>query len=319
MRRRPVLLLVLPLAFVGLTACGGGGSITLPTSVPSVSASVPAITVPTITRPTATVETPSETATPEETPTQTVTQTATQTATQTVTQTATATPKPTETPAPTETVTATVTQTPSETPTQTPSETSSTTAPVEPARETTPTSTSSTWWPWVLLLLVLVAGLVWWLLRRRAAQRVLDDWDAKLDASRGEATWVEESLVTQVLSMPTTTEAAGVWTAARPRVLAIDEALLGLEGSAPDESRRASAAALRTQLARLVEAVSADTAAGPDSTPDDFRARRAAIDTARRDLRAALAASANLGASPPANPTGNPPSTGNPPATGQEP
>jgi hypothetical protein len=154
---------------------------------------------------------------------------------------------------------------------------------------------------------------VWLLLRRRAAQRVLDEWDAKLADSRREATWVEESLVTQVLSMPTATEAAGVWTAARPRVLAIDEALLDLEGTAPDESRRASAAALRTQLARLVDAVSADTAAGPDSTPDDFRARRAAIDTARRELRAVLATTANPGASPSANPTGTPPPTGQEP------
>ena len=141
---------------------------------------------------------------------------------------------------------------------------------------------STTWWPWLLLLLLLVAGLVWWLPRRREAQRVLDEWDARLAESRGEATWVEESLVTQVLAMPTSTEAAGVWAAARPRLLAIDESLLALEGSAPDEARRASAAALRDRLARLVEAVGADTGAAPDSTPDDFRARRAAIDTARR-------------------------------------
>jgi hypothetical protein len=310
MRRRPVLLLALPLALVGLTACGGGGSITLPTSLPSVSVTVPTlpeITLPTVTRPTATAETPSKTATPEETPTRTVTPTVTQTATQTVTQTATASPvpPPTQTPAPTETVTQTVTETATKTPTETPTETTSTTAPVEAAPETTPTAgESTTWWPWVLLVLLAVAGLVWLLLRRRAAQRVLDEWDAKLTESRGEATWVEESLVTQVLAMPTTTEAAQVWTAAGPRLLAIDEGLLALEGSAPDDQRRAAAAALRVRLARLVEAVGSDTAAGPDSTPDDFRARRAAIDTARRDLRAVLAASPN--ASPNAGPGADP-------------
>jgi hypothetical protein len=286
--------LAVVVALMGLAACGGGGSITLPTTLPSVSvSSQPEATPPTVTRPTRSVETseptqsetPTETPTPEETRTQVVTRTETATVTQT------ATPTPVETP--TETVTQTVTETP------TPTETTSTTAPVEAAPETTPTSgDSTTWWPWVLLVLLALGGLVWWLLRRRAAQQALDAWDAKLDDSRREATWVDESLVTQVLSMPTATEAAEVWTAARPRLLAIDEALLALEGSAPDESRRAAAAALRLQLARLVEAVGADTAAGPDSTPDDFRVRRAAIDNARRDLRAVL--------------TPTPPSTANP-------
>ncbi len=160
---------------------------------------------------------------------------------------------------------------------------------MEAAPETAPTAgESTTWWPWLLLALLAIAGLVWWLLRRRAAQQVLDDWDATLEESRGEATWVEESLVTQVLSTPTTAEAAQVWTAAGPRLLAIDEGLLALEGSAPDELRRADAADLRARLGRLVEAVGADTAAGPDSSADDFRARRAAIDTARSDLRAVL-------------------------------
>ncbi|TQM64888.1 hypothetical protein [Humibacillus xanthopallidus] len=322
MRRRPVILLSLLLALLGLAACGGSGSITLPTSLPSINVptTVPSLTLPTLPEasssseaetPEATrtqSEKPTQTATPEETPTVTQTQTVTQTATET--RTATVAPTPTETV--TETVTQSPTETPAETPAETPSETTSSTAPAEAAPETTPTSTeSTTWWPWLLLLVLAVAGLVWLLLRRREAKRVLDEWDAKLADSRREATWVEESLVTQVLAMPTATEASQVWTAAGPRLLAIDESLLALEGSAPDEARRASAAALRDRLARLVEAVSADTAAGPDSTPDDFRARRAAIDTARRELRAALAASAapdaNQGGSPGGSPSGNPP------------
>jgi hypothetical protein len=101
-------------------------------------------------------------------------------------------------------------------------------------------------------------------------------------------------------------------------LLAIDEALLALEGSAPDESRRASAAVLRDRLSRLVEAVSADTAAAPDATPDDFRVRRAAIDTARRELRAAIAASAATTASTGSATAARPdqgPSTGPTPGT----
>lgn len=301
MRRLAALMLALVVALLGLAACTGGGSITLPTTLPSVSvSSQPEATPPTVTRPTRSVETsePTQSETPTETPTPEETRTEVVTRTETATVTQTATPTPVETP--TETVTQTVTETP------TPSETTST-APVQAAPETTPTSgDSTTWWPWVLLVLLALGGLVWWLLRRRAAQQVLDDWDAKLDDSRGEATWVEESLVTQVLSMPTTTEAAQVWTAARPRLLAMDEALLALEGSAPDELRRADAAALRAALAGLVEAVGTDTAAGPDSTPDDFRARRAAIDTARRDLSAVLAPTPTANPAPGPNPSPGP-------------
>ena len=322
MRRRPVLLLALVLALPGLSACSGGGPITLPTSVPSVSLSttLPEVTLPTLPEAERTTETPepTETAEPTRTPletrTETVTQTATETATQTVTQTATetqtrtatltatetatltATPIPVETP--TETVTQTVTETATQTPSATPSPTASS-APVEAAPEPTATSGDTTpWWPWVLLALLAIGGLIWLLLRRRAAQQVLDDWDAALAESRGEATWVEESLVTQVLATPTAVEAGQVWTAAAPRLLAIDEALLGLESSAPDEFRRADAADLRARLGRLVEAVGTDTAAGPGSTPDDFRVRRAAIDTARSDLRAVLAPAATAASAP---------------------
>ena len=310
MRRRSALLLALAIAVPGLAACSGDGSITLPTARPSISLpstmpsisvsvpSVPAITLPTVTRSTEPEATVTET--PEPPRTQTVTQT--ETATATVTQTATPVPPAptaTETPieTPTEPPTETVTQT--ETVTETATPTATTSEPVEAAPETTPTAgESTTWWPWALLALLAIGGLVWWLLRRRAAQQVLDEWDAKLEESRREATWVEESLVTQVLSMPTTAEATQVWTAARPRLLAMDEGLLAIEGSAPDERRLAAAAALRVRLARLVEAVGADTAADPNADPDDFRARRAAIDVARRDLRAVLTPTSTATATP---------------------
>ena len=290
MRRPSALLIALAITLPGLAACSGEGPITRPTSVPSISGSVsaPAITLPTRTVPEATRTSESET--PEPPPAETVTRTEVRTETRTETATATVTETPVEPPAETVTQTETVTETATPTP--------STSEPVAAAPEPAPTAASTTWWPWLLLAVLATAGIVWWLLRRRAAQRVLDEWDAELEESRREATWVEESLVTQVLSMPTTAEATQVWTAARPRLLAMDEGLLALEGNAPDERRRASAAALRVRLAQLVEAVGTDTAAGPDADPDDFRARRAAIDVARRDLRAVLTPTSMAGATP---------------------
>ena len=78
MRRRSALLLALAITLPGLAACSGDGSITRPTSVPSISGSVsaPAITLPTLTRTTVPDATrTSEAETPEPPPAETVTRT----------------------------------------------------------------------------------------------------------------------------------------------------------------------------------------------------------------------------------------------------
>lgn len=235
-----------------LGGCDGSGSVTLPTSRPSISlpsVAVPSVTVPSVTLPT---RSPGDSAT--------VTQTQTQTATQTVTAT------PTATPAPSVTAPSTV-----------------------PA-----TAAGTTWWPWLLLVLVALGALGWLWWFRRGKQKVVTEWDGRLEKGRTDAAWVEGSLVEQVLSRPTTREAEAVWSAARARLLEIDEQLHALTLEPPDEQRAAAAIGLRDRFGRLVDAVGADVAADPGrngSTPDDFRARRAAIDTARRDLRTALAPS----------------------------
>ncbi|WP_076258610.1 hypothetical protein [Intrasporangium flavum] len=144
------------------------------------------------------------------------------------------------------------------------------------------------WWPWLLFALVVLGTLVGLLVRRRRTSEVLAAWDARLDAARQEASWVEDALTTQVLSTATPEEASSVWSAAQPRLLAIDEDLHALVTDAPDEQRAATATGLREQLGRLVAAVGADVAAGPGTDADGFRTRRAAIDAARRDLRGTL-------------------------------
>lgn len=196
----------------------------------------------------------------------------------------------------TETVTATTTNVETETQTQTQTRTETETRTATPAPTTAPAtapaSSGTTWWPWlVLVVLLALAGLIWYLVVRHKRQQVIDAWDARLASARLDARWVEESLVPQVLSRPTAVEAGAVWSGAQPRVLAIDEELHALATDSPDQERSADAAGLRQRYDRLVNAVGADATAGSDpvaSSPDAFRARRAAIDTARRDLRAAI-------------------------------
>ncbi|MEO5745826.1 MAG: hypothetical protein ABIQ53_14715 [Terracoccus sp.] len=250
MRRSGLLSVGAIAAVLALGACDGSGSVTLPTSRPTInlpSVTVPSITVPSITLPT---RSPGESAT--------VTQT--QTATQTVTV------SPAPTPAPSANAT-------------------------EPS--TVPASDAGTaWWPLLLLLGLLVLGAVVWFVRsRRGRQKVVDEWDAQFHRARADAAWVEGSLVEQVLSRPTRREAEAVWSAAGARLLEIDELFHDLALAPPDEQRAGVAVGLRESVGRLVNAVGADVAGGPQSTPDDFRARRAAIDAARRDLREALSPS----------------------------
>ncbi|WP_235509082.1 hypothetical protein [Terrabacter sp. Soil810] len=207
-----------------------------------------------------------------ETATQTQTQTKTETQTQTETRTATVTR--------TETETATVTETPSESPTPTPTSTEVAAAPTS--------DEGTTWWPWLLLLLILLGALTWFLIRRRQAQAELQAWDDRLLAAEREASWVEDSLTTQVLERPSAAEALPIWTAAQPRLLEIDEAFHALATEAPDGARAERVTDVRGLLRGLVEAVGADLATAPTADPDQFRARRAVIDSARRDLRATL-------------------------------
>lgn len=270
MRRSPALaaLLATLLVPVGLTACSGGGSISLPTSRPSIN--LPTVELPSVTLPTLPTATP---------PAATVTQTATQTATGTATATQTATQTQTETQTETQTVTASpsTTAAPSPTPTPTPEA-----APPGPTDDG-----GTTWWPWLLLALVLIGALGWFLLRRRRTQAELRAWDERLAAAEQEASWIEDSLAAQVLSGTSTAEAQTIWSAAQPRLLEVDASFNSLT-TALDAARAERATDLRGLLRGVVEAIGADLAAPPGAGPDQFRARRAVVDSARRELRTTL-------------------------------
>ncbi len=195
------------------------------------------------------------------------------------------------------TVTATQTKTRSETatPTATPTATVTNTS--------TPTQTAArAWWPWLLLGLAL-AALVWLLERRRQADAAVRAWDERLAAADGEASWVEDSLTTRVLSRASTAEAQTIWLAAQPRLLQADNDFHDLAADAPDGHRASRAMSMQGLLRGLVEAVDADLAAPPSAGPDDFRPRRALVDSARGGLRHALdqvIASVERGSSGPA-------------------
>jgi hypothetical protein len=131
-------------------------------------------------------------------------------------------------------------------------------------------------------------ALAWYLIRRSHAQAEVRAWDERLAAAELEASWVEDSLAAQVLSGTSTAEARAIWSAAQPRLLEADATFHSLTTTAPDAGRAERATDVRGLLRGLVEAVGADLAAPPGAGPDQFRARRAVVDSARRELRTTL-------------------------------
>ncbi|MFW2513996.1 hypothetical protein ACNI3K_09480 [Demequina sp. SO4-13] len=171
---------------------------------------------------------------------------------------------------------------PSPEPEPEPSESATVDAAVEePAEEP-----ETVWWPWILAGVALLALLVlWW--RWYAKRRA---WDKRLEEARSEVAWFEDSLIPQILSKPTASEATALWQAARPRVLDLDRELHDLEETAPNEERGASAAQGLDALRGLTDAIDteASTEAGTDS--DSLRARRAAVESARTRAQAWISA-----------------------------
>ena len=150
------------------------------------------------------------------------------------------------------------------------------------APEEDPDESSTVWWPWALLAAaLLIAAIVWgrWLSTRRA-------WDRRLDASRTQVSWLEDSVVAQVVAKLSAAEAAATWQSAMPRVLEIDRHLHALIEDAPSDDRRADAQRGSSALAGLVAALDQETAAHAGTDADTLRARRAALDSARTTARA---------------------------------
>ncbi len=82
------------------------------------------------------------------------------------------------------------------------------------------------------------------LLRRRQARA---DWEEGVDRAVGEATWVTDALVPNILGQGSHGR-AGVWTIGRPRVLALERTLEDLIADSPDPAAARPVAALSSAV-----------------------------------------------------------------------
>ncbi|WP_296666402.1 hypothetical protein [Demequina sp.] len=188
------------------------------------------------------------------------------------TETVTAEPEISAAPVPTETVTA------DPEPTAAPEATETSTPEPTPAPdESEPEPESTTWWPWLLLgAAVLVLAGLWW-----RAWSVRNAWDKRMTQARSEFSWLEDSLIPQIVSKPSAAEAAALWQAARPRVLDLDQELHALTEDAPSSGRTDVAQRGLDALRVLGAAIDADSSTQAATDADALRARRAALDEAR--------------------------------------
>ncbi len=194
--------------------------------------------------------------------------------------------RPTESavPVPTETVT----NDPEPQPTVTEDPEPAQTVTAEPSPEPSPTSdadadgSSVTWWPWVLIAVILLIVII--VLTRRSSARKA--WMDRLHKAKSELSWVEDSLIPQVLSKPTAAEAQSLWQAARPRILDLDRELHELGDSAPSEAGTASTVQGLQALQGLTSTIDAETSTHDVTDADALRARRAAVESARAQARA---------------------------------
>ncbi|WP_430868175.1 hypothetical protein [Demequina aurantiaca] len=180
-------------------------------------------------------------------------------------------PEETTAPAPAETVTADPAPAETVTADPAPAETES-----EPADEST-----TVWWPWALLgvFLIVIIGV---LLRKRSIRHA---WEGRLAQTKSELSWVEDSLIPQVLSKPTAAEASSLWQAARPRILELDRELHELAEGGLSAASKANAVQGLQALQGLTTSVDAETTTHDVTDADALRARRAAVESARAYAR----------------------------------
>ena len=248
--RRAVGLIVLALLLAG---CDGDGLEGAGTRTPSPSVALPTASA---TRSPIRTETPMPTEAPSPTATRTPIRSETPTPTEapspTATRTQPATPTTSEAPTPTRTVTATETETetasptptlsPSETPTPSPTE-SPTPSPSPSAQAASTEDDGSPAWLWWLLAAVAVALAVGIPLLARARRR--QAWRSDLGAAESEVAWFARMLIPDLRRAGSAGQIAGGWGVAASRVGALEDRLIALEMSAPDDAGRARALALR--------------------------------------------------------------------------
>ena len=198
------------------------------------------------------------------------------------------TPEPTPTiskPEPTETTTE-----PQPTETTSAPEPTQTSAKPEPTASdaTEPVSDSSVAWWWLVLLvaLVVLGALIWWLMGRR---RTRAEWQATFDDAATKVDWLTEQPVTSVVAAPSTVAMEEAWREASAAISGVDEQLVGLHSSAPDEALRQLVADTRSGLERLRASLlalveQARTGAGAD----EQRQRTVEVEQARVALRSVV-------------------------------
>ena len=223
-----------------MAACGGDGSVALPSPTRSPTASLPSPTrspsraetqTPTPSEAPSDSESPPETSeppsrSPSERPSSSE---PSETATPEVSDSASDTPTPSETPTPT------ATPTPSPSPTDEAEQASGT---EQAADEPTPS-----WVWWALAGLGVLAAALAVVLVARARRR--SAWDAELASAEDEAAWLAGELLPQLQQSVSLDAVAGGWQVAAGRVVLAEDQLTTLESSAPDEVRGTRARALR--------------------------------------------------------------------------
>lgn len=184
-------------------------------------------------------------------------------------------------PQPTETVTEEPGPAPTETVTEEPEPEPEPSATAAPEPEPDEDAEPFVWWPWAVAAAVLLIILIIW--ARWAGKRRA--WDRRLEAAGSELSWIEDSLIPQILAKPSAAEASQLWQAAQQRVLDLDRRLHDLSESAPNDRREATAERGLQVLGDLTAAVDAETSTQAGTDADQLRARRAAIDAARAQAR----------------------------------
>jgi hypothetical protein len=145
------------------------------------------------------------------------------------------------------------------------------------------------WW-WLVIGVVLVGTvLTVTLLVARPSSSALG-WDREFASATSEAHGVADELAPAVAGLITPQSAANLWARSRPRVVALERALLDLEESAPDAERIGAAAPLRAAVDQIRGALDTEVGLrGSNADPADVTMAHTEVERARVQLAAILA------------------------------
>jgi hypothetical protein len=137
-----------------------------------------------------------------------------------------------------------------------------------------------------LLLLVLIAGGlgVYFLTRSRGRRQ---EWAANQAAARTEAAWLARELL-PTLQTQSQDQVRGAWAVAQPRVSALEDRLVGLAATAPDDIGRGTSTTLLESVRAARGSVDRLVAPGAEDTP----AARQDVLAAGRQIEQVLTAQA---------------------------